>query len=82
MFFRQAVAADADSSLSWLLSLQGSDAREMVMMSLVHEHSRGGAPSKRARLGIGQQAPITPLFTGALCFWVLTCRSLALAARM
>ena len=46
---------------------QGSDAREMVMMSLVHEHGRAGSgaggPVKRARLG---SQPITPLFTGAL----------------
>jgi hypothetical protein len=51
------------------LCWQGSDAREMVMMSLVHDHSRGSqsGPAKRPRLalqGQGPQPSIQPVFTG------------------
>ena len=46
--------------------LQGSDAREMVMMSLVHEHNRSmnaHHAAKRARVAAGHM-PMQPQFSG------------------
>ena len=48
------------------LQVQGSDAREMVMMSLVHEHNRSmnaHHAAKRARIAAGHAAP-QPQFSG------------------
>ncbi|CAL8471263.1 g10805 [Coccomyxa elongata] len=45
----------------------GSDAREMVMMSLVHEHNRGGQSNVVKRARMHAQPPgtsIQPVFTG------------------
>ncbi|KAK9918490.1 hypothetical protein WJX75_004440 [Coccomyxa subellipsoidea] len=50
-------------------NFEGSDAREMVMMSLVHEHNRGGQGGliKRARMHSHQSsAPLQPVFTGGM----------------
>ena len=65
----------SSSSLDWLcgsltiiLQLQGSDAREMVMMSLVHEHNRSmnaHHAAKRARIAAGHTAQ-QPQFSGGL----------------
>lgn len=54
-------------SLLTQLRVQGSDAREMVMMSLVHEHNRSmnaHHAAKRARIAAGHVAP-QPQFAGA-----------------
>ncbi len=48
------------------MQVQGSDAREMVMMSLVHEHNRSmnaHHAAKRARIAAGHTAQ-QPQFSG------------------
>ncbi len=58
---------EAMQRVSSVKHAQGSDAREMVMMSLVHEHNRGGQSNvvKRARMHAQPPgAPIQPVFTG------------------